>query len=41
MDESRLIYENMKVALAKWTTELKGKKPPTKQEIDFFHPKEN
>ena len=41
MEESRLIYENMKLALAKWTAELKGKKPPTKEEIDFFHPKEN
>ena len=41
MEEYRLIYENMKVVLAEWTTELKGKEPPTKQEIDFFHPKEN
>ena len=41
MEESRIIYENMKVVLAEWTTELKGKEPPTKQEIDFFHPKEN
>ena len=38
MEESRIIYENMKVVLAEWTTELKGKEPPTKQEIDFFHP---
>ena len=38
LEKYRLIYENMKVALAKWTTELKGKKPPKKEEIEFFHP---
>ena len=41
MQEYRITFENLRSALAVFRTELKGKKPPTKQEIDLFHPKDN
>ena len=36
LEEFRLDYEKLKENLAKWTVELKMKKNPQKEEIDFF-----
>lgn len=39
LEEFRLDYEKLKEDLSKWTAELKMKKNPQKQEIDFFFKK--